>query len=198
MQKAPAWQGPVPRYPGYRSMVSTPVHLVRIAAAAVVAAAGGCQDESPRPTVVPATAQEGAATPWRELEGSAVVALPPGPDEDLAAAIRQARATAEAARRQFGGGDDGGWAVKWAAPTADGHVEHVWVVPLAWSRFRIEGRLASPPQRALTGGWSTGDLVSFPAEELSDWLHRVGDGTSEGGFTVHLLEERFGPPPEHR
>jgi hypothetical protein len=51
-------------------------------------------------------------------------------------------------------------------------VEHVWVRPVSWSRFRIEGRLAS-------------------------WLHLLDgtiDGRREGGFTIDLLEQRHGPP----
>jgi uncharacterized protein YegJ (DUF2314 family) len=74
-------------------------------------------------------------------------------------------------------------------------VEYLWVTPLHWSPFRVEGRLANPPQRELPGGAQLGDIVSFPAEQFVDWVHfteqRV-DGPREGGFTIDVLEDRFG------
>jgi uncharacterized protein YegJ (DUF2314 family) len=46
-------------------------------------------------------------------------------------------------------------------------------------------------------GRKAGELVSFPVEELSDWLHLLDgtiEGGREGGFTIDLLEQRHGPP----
>jgi uncharacterized protein YegJ (DUF2314 family) len=110
-----------------------------------------------------------------------------------------ARATAGRARQRWRAdpAGRGSWAVKWASPTVDGGVEHVWVQPLAWSRFRVEGRLTSPPRLPLACGRQAGDLVSFPAEELSDWVHLLDgtvDGRREGGYTIDVLVRRHGPP----
>jgi uncharacterized protein YegJ (DUF2314 family) len=120
-------------------------------------------------------------------------------DPNLAEAVGRAQASAEEARRRWradpAGGDD--WAVKWAAPTVGGGVEHVWIRPVTWSRFRIEGWLVSHPQAKLLCGRKAGELVSFPAEELSDWVHLADgtmDGRREGGFTIDLLEHRHGRP----
>ena len=92
------------------------------------------------------------------------------------------------------------WAVKWAARTIDGAVEHVWVRPATWSAFRIEGVLASRPMSELECAKAAGELVSFPIEELSDWRYDTGrrDGQGrpiiEGDFTAAVLEARFGQP----
>lgn len=167
---------------------------------AVLAAAACERGEAPRPLDPPPRTTPDVGSAWRTLEGSTGVAVAGTADDPaLAAAIDRARASAEQARERWRAdpGRRGSWAVKWAAPTVGGDVEHVWVRPLAWSRFRIEGRLASPPQTALACGRQAGDLVSFPAEELSDWLHLLDgtvDGRREGGFTIDVLEQRHGPP----
>jgi uncharacterized protein YegJ (DUF2314 family) len=133
-------------------------------------------------------------------DGSARIAVAAEPDDpQLAEAIERARSTAAQARRRWRAGPGAGssWAIKWAAPTIRGGVEHVWVRPVSWSRFRIEGRLASPPHAELVCGRKAGELVSFPIEEMSDWLHLLDgtiDGRREGGFTIDLLEERHGLP----
>ena len=74
-------------------------------------------------------------------------------------------------------------------------VEHVWVRPLEWSPFRIEGVLLSAPRADI--GALQGDLVSFPIEELSDWVHMIdvnGAAGRDGGFTLEVLERHFGAP----
>jgi uncharacterized protein YegJ (DUF2314 family) len=105
------------------------------------------------------------------------------------------------------------WAVKWAAPRSPaaastagrdralpidhGSVEHVWVQPITWSAFRIEGTLLSNPTAALEAGRRVGETVSFPIDEVSDWIHFASEDPGsafEGGYTVRVLEERFGKP----
>lgn len=136
---------------------------------------------------------------WHVGEASARVGWPededPGP---MIAAIAEARNTAEAAAERWRiAADQDRWAVKWEAPTADGGVEYVWVAPLTWSAFRIEGTLASEPETELACGRGAGAIVAFPVEELADWVHYLSDdpaGTREGGFTITVLEKRFGRP----
>ncbi len=119
-------------------------------------------------------------------------------DPQLVAAIRRARDTADTARQRWletPQTQRDRWAVKWRAPTAAGGFEHVWVRPVRWSRFRIEGVLASAPRGELESARVLGELVSFPIEELSDWMYAAADGsTQEGGFTLEVLEERYGEP----
>jgi uncharacterized protein YegJ (DUF2314 family) len=161
------------------------------------AAVAGCdRPEEPAPAPAPITAPEPAPpSAWREVDGSRIVAVA-ADDERLRAAMREARRTAPAARGRWAAMDEAGrarWAIKWAAPTVDGGREYVWMRPVAWSPFRIEGRLASPPQRMLESGRVLGDLVSFPHDELADWFLENG-AQHEGGFTLRVLDEHFGAP----
>jgi uncharacterized protein YegJ (DUF2314 family) len=163
----------------------------------------GCEQappDSPRPAK---TQKETGEHPsqWQQVGPATLVALPEGEeDAEMTAAIAEARSTAEEARLRWqiaSPTECEGWAIKWAAPTRDGRVEYLWVRPDSWSRFRIEGRLLSAPVADLECGAEAGDPVSLPIEELSDWVYLPdGDfqGQREGGFTVKLLEQRYGVP----
>ena len=158
------------------------------------------QQEAVAPAAPPLTPSPEESR-WRAIEGSARIAAAPAEAfPELAAAISRARSTAADARRRWALEQAVArtrWAVKWAAPTVDGGVEHVWVRPTSWSRFRIEGWLTNSPQGTLACGRGQGQLVSFAAEELSDWVH-YGAGANadpvEGGFTGPVLETRYGQP----
>lgn len=177
--------------------------MIRLGLVAVIAAAAaaGCDEQ---PAIAPAEpplspAPEGSA--WRRGGGSEMVATPPPADDpQLAAAIAQARSTAGQARERWAQEPEQArrsWAVNWAAPTADGGVEYVWVRPTGWSQYRIEGWLANPPQAVLACGRVQGELVSFPADELADWARFDDDDPErpvEGGFTIRLLDDRYGTP----
>jgi hypothetical protein len=172
---------------------------------ALAALAAGC--EPPAPTTVardePEAVEPAPAAPrWQRADGSLQVALPAdADDEELAAAIAEAQRTADDARRRWAltrPESRRGWLVEWAAETEGEGTEFVWVEPLHWSLHRVEGRIASPPQRPLAAGRGLGDLVGFPAGELVDWIE-PGPGAygepARGGFTVAVLEARFGRPP---
>ena len=158
----------------------------------------GCIDDPPPPRGDDvATAPPAPPALWSEVDGSQQVVLTPdAEDEALRAAIERARDTAEDARRRWLAtppDERGEWAVKWCAPTDDGGIEYVWVEPMTWSPFRIEGRLASPPRRALACGRALDEIVGFPVEELVDWMREGAE--REGGFTVEVLEQRYGGRP---
>ena len=129
-------------------------------------------------------------------------------DPNLVAAIAKARATSAEARQNWLKADETqrqSWYIKWAAPTTDQSIEHVWVQPINWSQFRVEGRLVNAPVRELVNGKGQGDLVDFPVDELSDWIRYTstsasGDqrATFEGGFTISALQMKFGDPPAQR
>jgi uncharacterized protein YegJ (DUF2314 family) len=176
-------------------------------AAATLMPATGCEQSDPpasapqppieAPVAVPQTA-------WRNVNDSLQVAVADASDEEqLARATAQARATLEQARQRWqrsGEIERRKFAVKWAAETAVGGVEHLWVRPLTWSAFRIEGTLLSPPTTTLLSGKQAGDFVSFPIEDSSDWVYlHSGDpsGLRDGGFTLDVISRQFGqPPPE--
>jgi len=125
---------------------------------------------------------------------------------ELEEASRQARESAEEARLRWTDAvlseRRSQWMVKWSAPVSwrdeSGEtVEHVWMRPVEWSPFRIEGVLLSSPRADI--GAIEGELVSFPVEQVSDWVHIAevnGAQTREGGFTLEVLEKHFGMPIE--
>lgn len=166
----------------------------------------GCVDTGSDSSTTSSKDSAPKTSPWQPgTNGSEpVIAVPMEADDpDMQAAIAEARKTAEDARKRWTAADAHGrtqWAIKWAAPTADEKIEHVWVQPISWSPFRIEGILKSEPRTPLAAGKTTGQLVSFPIEELSDWLYvtqvdpRTGQMTTEGGFTNKVLEARYGKP----
>ena len=145
-------------------------------------------------------APEPTASPWLQTGTGHAVAADDADvtlAEGLATATAEARATAERARTAWMAAsptDRATWAIKWAAPTEAGGTEHVWVVPVSWSPFRIEGRLVSTPQTRLACEAGEGDIVGFPIEELSDWVRRLSTGDREGGFTIEVLEGVYGEP----
>lgn len=143
---------------------------------------------------------------WRPLGDDAFLIEVPDDEAiaaELAAASLEARESAEAARLQWADAVLSDrrtrWLVKWVAPKVGGEgpddVEHVWVRPLEWSPFRIEGVLVTDPRADI--GSREGELVAFAIEQLSDWVHFVDAGgieTREGGFTLEVLERHFGTP----
>ena len=156
---------------------------------------------------------------WQRINDSNVIAIDIDDvkiQRQLDAAMADARSTLDDARQRWSVAkpdERALWAVKWAAPlpldssnqpSVDSHLpsahgqqptidslnEHVWVQPINWSPFRIEGVLLSQPIRLLDCGRNAGELVSFPVDELADWLHYAADPATnpeapfEGGFTV--------------
>lgn len=180
--------------------------LMIIAVSAAVLMLGGCEVNSGTDgNGTPGENPEPSPSPWH---GSKIALPPEEQNGELAAAIEEARATAEEARSKWSQtpqSQRSRWAVKWAAPVSgddESGVEYLWVQPIHWSPFRIEGLLASEPVHELASmpresQPTMGDLVSFPIEELADWVHyQTGDtnGPREGGFTLDVLDARYGKP----
>ena len=132
--------------------------------------------------------------------GDHVIAADLEDDPEMQADIEQARKSADSAREQWRNTPKSmrqQWAVKWAAPTEEGGREYIWIQPMHWSRFRIEGRLLSEPSGPLEDRAERGDLLAFSADELVDWVRLSASETARvqaGGFTIKVLEERFGEP----
>ena len=184
-------------------------YIVKLLCAALACLLCSCDRQQPQSPPAATTQASTRPSLWRTLESASPVAVvSPGDELKLRAAIEQARSSAEQARQKwfYASADDRPrWAVKWAAPLvgkpAD-QTEHVCVAPVHWSPFRIEGVLASTPVKDLACGKHLGDLVSFPVEEISDWIHFTTQPASaaelssphEGGFTLQLLSEQYGTP----
>lgn len=176
------------------------VQSAALIAFSAVATLAGCMDQQPQ-SQTPSSAASNAPQPSSDADY--VIGVAPD-DAEMNAAIAQARATAEDARIRFAAAsrkDRDRWSVKWASPTVDDDVEHIWVSPINWSPFRVEGWLASEPVQELACGKKFGEIVSFPIEELSDWVCFTGptpepdmDGPFEGGYTMKVLRNRMNQP----
>lgn len=146
---------------------------------------------------------------WKHLNEATVVAVNDQSIENaLVEATRQAQQSLEDARKRWAvakPAERSLWAVKWAAPLridpdsrSPRTIEYVWVQPVNWSPFRIEGVLLSTPTSPLDCGRSRGEIVGFPIDELTDWMHvasEAPDAAFEGGFSVKVLEARYGRDP---
>jgi uncharacterized protein YegJ (DUF2314 family) len=172
-------------------------------------------DQRQQPSSAPSAPEADVTRRWKRINDSTVIAIDISDVKvhaQLDAAMAEARRTLDDARHRWSVAkpdERALWAVKWAAPLAlessahpsvDSPIEHVWVQPINWSPFRIEGVLLSQPLRPLDCGRNAGELVSFPADQLADWLHYAADPATnpnapfEGGFTVKALEQAYGRP----
>jgi uncharacterized protein YegJ (DUF2314 family) len=66
--------------------------------------------------------------------------------------------------------------------------EHLWIDKVAYDGKTISGEVASEP--ADLKSVKLGQKVSFPLEQLSDWLY-VENGMAKGAFTVQYLRKKM-------
>ena len=146
----------------------------------------------------PADPSPDAVSAYRLIDGSRVALMPQMTDDaQLAAAIDLARATLGDAMHRWQGEPDAQqaraqWAIKWAAATINGGHEHLWIRPTGWTEHRIEGVLLSKPTAELLMARTAGEVVSFPPDDVTDWVHVSSDSDKplEGGYTLALIESR--------
>ncbi|HRP63140.1 MAG TPA: DUF2314 domain-containing protein [Phycisphaerales bacterium] len=183
-------------------MASGNVYKRGIVAIALAVACAGCEDAALRDGLQPPAASASPTVASNDL-GEVRAHLIERDDPAMLAAMAQARETADEARTRWQASPESArmrWAVKWAAPNesseaddeAEPSVEYVWVLPLHWSPFRVEGILASDPIMPLACKAREGDLVSFSIEELADWVYINDEGAIEGGFTAAVIAARHG------
>ena len=152
---------------------------------------------APSPGIADAAPSAWVHTPG---ESTARVVLNADALEELAPLIAQAQKTAPAAREQFNDSlphEQLNFLVLWQTRTTDGSREFVWVRPVSWSPFRIEGDLLSEPTATLESGGLPGELVSFPVEELADWVildANIPGRAAKGAATLSAIEQRVGTP----
>lgn len=137
---------------------------------------------------------------WVRDHDSAHVTLSKQQMAEFSDSISAAQKSAQAAQQQFSAAipaEQVRYAILWMAATADGAREFVWVRPVKWSPFRVEGVLLSEPVHELECGRLAGELVSFPVEDLADWV--ILDTTQagkvdQGAATIRAIEQRIGAP----
>jgi len=170
---------------------------VFILAAVITAHLSGCIDEV-EPTAPAPSQSVSVETPWHTHNGQSAIAVASDTDQVLLEqAAAQARATVDEARTQWLATPEvqrGNWAIKWAIELENGSIEHVWVQPLHWSAFRIEGLLLSDVLTESDDAYTRGQLVSFPVEQLTDWVYQ-SNGERRGGYSMRVLEDQYGQPP---
>lgn len=186
-----------------RMMARNALMMRRLGAVALIVAAAGCEDASQRDGLQPPGVASASSSITTDETAGIRVHLVERDDAEMLAAIAKARETADEARTRWLASPESArmrWAIKWAAPNeldetddeSEQSVEYVWVLPLHWSPFRVEGILASEPVEPLACRAREGDLVSFAIEELADWVYFAADGTLEGGFTAAVIAAREG------
>ena len=138
------------------------------------------------------------ASPWQPHDATHVLREQSEFSELMQEAIARAHETAVTAQREWRTAtpeEAERWMIKWAAPTLDDTVEYLWVRPLVWTDFRIEGILLNTPVRET--GYDAGGMVGFPIEEMADWVYLIdGDMSSarRGGFTIDVLQSYADDP----
>lgn len=158
--------------------------------------------------LLPGTACEQASDEPAKATSASRPTAPPPPTTDLlhrpdslmaldaadvghpafASARREAVSRLEEARLRWTFGDDASrarWLIGWWAADETGPAELLWVAPLHWSQFRIEGTLRSRPADAQAP--PPGSLVTFSADEVADWVCIHDDGSIEGGFVLRSV-----------
>lgn len=67
-------------------------------------------------------------------------------------------------------------------------VEHMWINEVEFDGDNVTGILINQPNE-LTNV-NNGDPVSFPLEQISDWLFAI-EGRTYGGFTIHTMRSQM-------
>ncbi|MGC3991527.1 MAG: DUF2314 domain-containing protein [Chthoniobacteraceae bacterium] len=68
--------------------------------------------------------------------------------------------------------------------------EHIWVSNLSYDGKLLHGTIGDDPVNI--PHLKLGDPVSFPPDELSDWMY-LEDGKIVGGYTIRVLRKRMSP-----
>ena len=118
-------------------------------------------------------------------------------EDDLEVAISRARQAEPRARRLWASTPEDQkdrWAVLWGKGRGSSildpespQIEYLWVIPIRWNQFRIEGMLASHPLS--DEQLKPGELIAFASEDLADWIHEPEVGDVEGGYTIKVLRD---------
>lgn len=113
-----------------------------------------------------------------------------GDDKALAEAAKrvQAKLPELAARAKNGIPPGDVLLVKAPFDTDDDSVEWMWIDVNAWDKGTVRGHLANRPMKIK--GLMAGAKVEVAQSKISDYLWRKADGTSEGGESIEILNDR--------
>ena len=124
-------------------------------------------------------------------------------DAEMNAAIDSAKDTLEFFEKNWQTMESDGCSLKFAMPTKNGKIEHIWFSPIKIQGNRITGECANDP--ANIPDLKNGDIRTVSRGDVSDWMIIVG-GKCFGGYTIRVLANRnpgaappleFVDPPEN-
>lgn len=124
-------------------------------------------------------------------------------DAEMNAAIDTAKNTFEFFEKNWQTMESDGYSLKFALPTTDGELEHIWFSPTKIQGDRITGECANAP--ANIPDLKIGDVRTVSRNDISDWMIVVGNRCF-GGYTIRVLASRdpdaapplqFVDPPEN-
>lgn len=110
-------------------------------------------------------------------------------DPAMAAAIKQARRSIGALVARWSELQAEGVYASVKVPVAeDGEVEHIWLSDISFEDGLVQGRLGNVPVGL--PGWSLGDPIAVPLDEISDWMVVRGDQLI-GGYSLFVIRNRL-------
>lgn len=117
-------------------------------------------------------------------------------DAEMIAAIETARNTFEFFEENWKTMENDGYSLKFALPTMDGELEHIWFSPTNIQGDSVTGECANDPEAI--PGLKPGDIRTVSRNDVTDWMIVVGNQCF-GGYTIRVLANRHpddAPPLE--
>lgn len=108
-------------------------------------------------------------------------------DAEMNAAISTAKKTLPFFEKNWQTMESDGVSVKFAVPTSDGELEHIWFTPTSFNGNEVTGRCANDPVKVPS--LKLGDIRTVSRDDVSDWMIIVGNRCF-GGYTIRVLSQR--------
>ena len=108
-------------------------------------------------------------------------------DAEMNAAIAAAKKTLPFFEKNWQTMESDGFSVKFALPTSDGELEHIWFSPTSFNGNDVTGECANDPVKV--PGLKLGDVRTVSRDSVSDWMIVVGNRCF-GGYTIRVLASR--------
>ena len=108
-------------------------------------------------------------------------------DPEMVAAIKDAKGTLGFFEKNWKTMKSDGYSLKFALPTTEGGLEHIWFSPTKIQDDKIVGVCANEPGKI--AGLKLGDTRTVSRNDISDWMIVVGT-QCYGGYTIRVLAKR--------
>jgi uncharacterized protein YegJ (DUF2314 family) len=108
-------------------------------------------------------------------------------DAEMNDAISTAKKTLSFFEKNWQTMESDGVSVKFAIPTSDGELEHIWFTPTAFNGNEVTGRCANDPVKVPS--LKLGDIRTVSRDDVSDWMIVIGNRCF-GGYTIRVLAQR--------